>query len=66
MRIRIFRHGQEEGMIVTDDNISEEGDTSDHKYGINESEEEKIGGESEVEEGSDDCGDEEGTDAEEE
>ena len=66
MRIRIFRHGQEEGMIVTDDNISKEGDTSDHKYGINESEEEKIGGESEVEEGSDDCGDEEGTDAEEE
>ena len=29
-------------MIVTDDNISEEGDTSDHEYGINESEEEKY------------------------
>ena len=33
---------EEEGMIVTDDNISEEGDTSDHEYGINESEEEKY------------------------
>ena len=43
-----------EGMIVKDDNISEGGDISDHKYGINYSKGEKIGGESEVEEGSDD------------
>ena len=48
---------EEEGMVVTYDNISEKGDTSAHEYGSNESEEEKIGGESEVEEGSGDCGD---------
>ena len=32
---------EEEGMIVKDDNIFEEGDTSDYEYGSNESEEEK-------------------------
>ena len=52
-------------MIVTDENISEEGDTSDHAYGSSSSEEEKMYGESEVEEGYDDCGDEEGADVEE-
>ena len=57
---------KEEVMIVTDNNIATEGYTSDHEYGSNESEEEKIGKESELEEGSDDCGDEEGTDLEEE
>ena len=40
---------EEEGMIVIDDDISEEGDTSDHEYGINESEEDKIYRDSEVE-----------------
>ena len=53
-------------MIVTDENISEEGDTSDHAYGSSSSEEEKMYGESEVEAGYDDCGDEEGADVEEE
>ena len=57
---------EEEGMIVIGDNISKEGDTSDHEYGRNYSKEEKIDGESEVEEGPDDCGDEEGLDVEEE
>ena len=32
---------EEEGMIVTDDNIYKEGDTSDHDYGSNDIEEEK-------------------------
>ena len=36
-------------MIVTDDDISEEGDISDHEYGSNEREEEKIGGDIEAE-----------------
>ena len=36
-------------MMVTDDNVAEEGDTSDHKYGSNESEEEKIYIDTEVE-----------------
>ena len=53
-------------IIVTDDNIAEEGDTIDHEYGGNDSEEEKIYGESEVEEGSYDCVDEEGAYVEEE
>ena len=35
---------EEEGMIVTYDDINEEGDISDHEYGINDSNEEKIGG----------------------
>ena len=48
---------EEEVMIVTDDDISKQGDISDREYSSNESKEEKIGGESEVEEGSDDCGD---------
>ena len=39
---------EEKVMIVTYDNIYEEGDTSDHEYGSNESEEEKIDGDSEV------------------
>ena len=52
-------------MIVTDDNISKGGDISYHEYGRNESKEEKIGKQSEVEEGSDDCGYEEGVDVEE-
>ena len=52
-------------MIVKYDNISEKGDTSDHGYGSDESEEENIYGESEVKEGSGDCGDEEGLDVEE-
>ena len=56
---------KEEGMIVTDDKISKEGDISDHEYGINESEEEKIDGETELEEGPDDCGDKECADLEE-
>ena len=57
---------EEEGMIVKDDNIAKEWDTSDHEYGSNESEEEKIDGESEVVEGFNDCGNEEGADVEEE
>ena len=32
---------EKKGMIVTYDDISEEGDISDHEYGSNESEEEK-------------------------
>ena len=39
---------EEEGMIVTDNDISEGGGISDHEYGINEIEEEKIGGYIEV------------------
>ena len=39
---------KEEVMIVTDNNIATEGYTSDHEYGSNESEEEKIGEESEL------------------
>ena len=58
--------GEEEGMVVTYDDISEKGDTSAHEYGSNESEEEKIGRESEVEEVSDDCGNEERAGVEEE
>ena len=57
---------EKEIMIVTDDDIFKEGDTSDHEYGSNEIKEEKIYGESEVEEGSDNCGDEEGADFDEE
>ena len=57
---------KKEGMIVTAEDIDKEGDISDHEYGSNYSEEEKIDGESEVEEGSDDCGDEEWADVEEE
>ena len=53
-------------MIVTDEYIVEEGDARDHEYGSNDSEEEKIYRESEVEEGSDDYGDEEVEDVEEE
>ena len=53
-------------MVGTDDDIDEVRDTSDHEYGSNESQEEKIGGQSEVEEGFDGCGDEDGVDVEEE
>ena len=57
----------EEGvMIVTYDDISDKGDTSDHEYSSNESKEEKIDGYSEVEEGYDYCGYEEGAYVEEE
>ena len=35
-------------MIVTNNDISEDGDISNHEYGNNEREEEKIGGYSEV------------------
>ena len=41
-------------MIVTDDDISEGRYISDHEYISDESEEEKISGESEVEKGYDD------------
>ena len=53
-------------MTVTENKFFEEGDTIDHEYGNNEIKEERIDGESEVEEGPDDCGDEEGLDVEEE
>ena len=49
-------------MIVTDGDISEGVDIIDHEYSSDESEEEKIGGDSEVEERSDDFDDEEGED----
>ena len=42
---------EEEGMIVTADDIAKVGDISDHEYSIDESDEKKIGGDSEVEEG---------------
>ena len=42
-------------MIVTYDDIIQGRDISDHEHSSDESEEEKIGGESEVEEGSDNC-----------
>ena len=57
---------KEEVMILIDYDIAKEGYISDHEYGSNKSEEEKIGRESEVEEGFDDYGDEEGGDVEEE
>ena len=44
-------------MMVIDDDIAKEGNWSDREYGSNERGI-KIGGESEVEEGSDDFGDE--------
>ena len=44
-------------MIVTDNDIDKGGDINDHSYINNESKEEKIGGESEVEEDYDDYGD---------
>ena len=53
-------------MTVTENKFFEEGDTIDHEYGNNEIKEERIDGESEVEEGSDDSGDEEGADVEKE
>ena len=53
-------------MIIKDDDISKHRDISDHAYSSKESEEEKIGRESEIEEGYGDCGDEEGADVEEE
>ena len=49
---------EEVGIIATDDDIFEGGDIGDYGYSSNESKEEEIFGESEVEEGSDDCGDE--------
>ena len=53
-------------MIVTDDDIDKYRDISDLEYGSNEKKKEKIGGESEVEEGYNYFGDEEGADVEEE
>ena len=50
---------KEKGMIVTDDDISEWRYISDHEYSSDDSKEEKIGRDSEVEEVSDDCVNEE-------
>ena len=47
---------KEEGMLVTDDDITKDGDINDHECGSNDSEEREIGGEREEEECSDDCG----------
>ena len=55
---------KEEGMIVTYDDIDKEGDISDYEYGSNETKEGTMGGDSEVEEGYDDCDNEEGADVE--
>ena len=52
-------------MIVIDDDIAQGGGIHDHEYSSNESKEEKIGVEVEVEEGYDDCDGEEGADVEE-
>ena len=57
---------EEEGMIVQDNDIDEGGHISDHKNGSKESKEQKVGGYSEVESGSDDCGDNKGGDVEKE
>ena len=49
-------------MIVTCDDITEGRNIIEHEYSSNEKDERKIGGESEVEEGFDDCDDGEGED----
>ena len=61
-----FAMYNEEFMIVTYDDIAEGGDIRDHEYFSNEREEGKIRGHSEVEEGYNDCDDEEGSAVEEE
>ena len=49
-------------MIVTDDEMAEGGDISDHEYNSDESEEEKKVGENDIKEGCDDCDNEEEAD----